>query len=88
MKEDIIDRLSKEMADKAGNGMREKFRKQAEIAIEFLGAEYGPDKPKHWERPGSCDCLTTIVGYGPHSSGNHHHKECPKYKTEIFPFSL
>ena len=31
-----------------------------------------------------CDCLKTMAGYYPESFGEHHHKECPKYKTEKF----
>ncbi len=32
-----------------------------------------------------CDCLKTMAGYYPESFGEHHHKQCPKYKTEKFP---
>ncbi len=32
-----------------------------------------------------CACLT-MAGYGPDSYGKHHHKKCPKYKTEKFPY--
>ena len=32
-----------------------------------------------------CDCLARMAGYYPESFGEHHHKECPKYKTEKFP---
>ena len=86
MSDDIVDRLSKEMADRIGNGMREKFRTHAKIAKEFFDAEYKHDKPKHMQSPGSCECLTNMAGYGPHSYGDHHHKECPKYRTELFPY--
>ena len=33
-----------------------------------------------------CDCLKTMAGYYPESFGEHHHKECPKYKTEKIPY--
>jgi len=35
-----------------------------------------------------CDCLKSMAGYYPDSFGKHHHKECPKYKTEKFPYLL
>jgi hypothetical protein len=33
-----------------------------------------------------CDCLARMAGYYPDSFGNHHHKNCDRYKTEKFPY--
>lgn len=32
-----------------------------------------------------CECMTW-AGYGPESWGKHHHINCPKHKTEKFPY--
>ena len=41
-------------------------------------------KPEEVERSVMCDCMRW-VGIYPDSWGDHHHKECSKYKTEKFP---
>lgn len=33
-----------------------------------------------------CECLKTMAGYYPDSFGNHHHKECPRYKKDKYPY--
>lgn len=32
-----------------------------------------------------CECMT-MARTGPHDTGLHHHKKCPKYETEKFPY--